>query len=153
MPSSPNHFRVAAIAVCALGLALAAVAADPTKPGAPPPNRPQAGAMVPPAPIALIVRDVQTGLLRAATAQEIQAMASEIDQLLGRGKTTSKVVRLPDGSTARSMTGNFANGTVARRNADGTIETGCFDEPEPAKAFLGLVHAKPAPAPAKAEGR
>jgi hypothetical protein len=98
----------------------------------------------------VIVRDAQTGMLRPATAQEIQTMAAQIDALLGRGQPDSRTIKLPDGSSSFAVTGNFANGTVARRNADGTVEIGCFDEPDPAKAFLGLAPGTQVP-PAKQE--
>jgi hypothetical protein len=137
MSNRPTHIRFVVVMACALALAVVATATQPKAPGAQPPDTPQATAQA--APRVVIVRDAQTGMLRPATAQEAQTMASQIDQLLGRGPTATRRVTLPDGSTAFALTGNFANGTVARRNADGTIETVCFDEPGPAKVFLGLV--------------
>jgi hypothetical protein len=125
---------ITSIAVCALALSLPAPAAEPRAPKEP---------VV--APNAVVVRDAKTGTLRPATAQEIQAAAAEIDRFLGRGTPVKETVRLADGKTAVQLTGNFTSGFVARRNADGKLEIFCFDEPEPAKRFLGLVPAAPAP--------
>ncbi|MBI4916096.1 MAG: hypothetical protein HY825_09640 [Acidobacteria bacterium] len=151
MSNSPNRFRIVAVMACALALAVVATATEPKTPGAQPPDTPQASAQA--APRAVIVRDAQTGMLRLATAQELQSMAAEIDRLLARGPATPKQSRLADGSMSTVYTGNFDHGVLARRTADGTIEIGCFDEPGPAKAFLGLVPGSPAPAPVKGEGR
>jgi hypothetical protein len=147
MSNSPTRFRIVALMACALALAVVATAADPKGPAAPS-DAPQASAQA--APRVVIVRDAQTGTLRPATALEIQTMAGQIDALLGRGQTATHQVTLADGSKATVLTGNFVHGTVARRNADGTIEIGCFDDPDPAKAFLSLVPGIQVP-PAKQE--
>lgn len=151
MSSRPTRIRIAVVMACAVALAVVATAAEPKAPGAQPPGTPQATAQA--APRVVIVRDAQTGMLRPATAQETQTMAAEIDRLLVRGPATPKQSTLADGTVSTVYTGNFDFGVVARKNADGTLEIGCFDEPAPAKAFLGLVPGSPAPAPAKGEGR
>ena len=147
MSSRPTRTRFVVVMACALALAVVATAADPKGPAAPS-DAPQASAQA--APRVVIVRDAQTGTLRPATALEIQTMAGQIDALLGRGQTATHQVTLADGSKATVLTGNFVHGTVARRNADGTIEIGCFDDPDPAKAFLSLVPGIQVP-PAKQE--
>ena len=147
MSSRPTRTRFVVVMACALALAVVATAADPKGPAAPS-DAPQASAQA--APRVVIVRDAQTGTLRPATALEIQTMAGQIDALLGRGQTATRQVTLADGSEATVLTGNFVHGTVARRNADGTIEIGCFDDPDPAKAFLSLVPGIQVP-PAKQE--
>lgn len=148
MSSRPTRTRFVVVMACALALAVVAAATEPKAPGAQPPDTPQATAQA--APRVVIVRDAQTGMLRPATAQEVQTMAGQIDALLGRGQTATRQVTLADGSKATVLTGNFVHGTVARRNADGTIEIGCFDDPDPAKAFLSLVPGIQVP-PAKQE--
>jgi hypothetical protein len=148
MSNRPTRIRIAVVMACAMALAVAATATEPKAPGAQPPDTPQASAQA--ASRVVIVRDAQTGMLRAATAQEVQTMAGQIDALLGRGQTATRKVRLADGSTATVLTGNFVHGTVARRNVDGTVEIGCFDEPDPARAFLSLVPGNQVP-PAKQE--
>jgi len=147
MSSRPTRTRFVVVMACALALAVVATAADPKGPAAPS-DAPQASAQA--APRVVIVRDAQTGTLRPATALEIQTMAGQIDALLGRGQTATHQVTLADGSKATVLTGNFVHGTVARRNADGTIEIGCFDDPDPAKALLSLVPGIQVP-PAKQE--
>jgi hypothetical protein len=134
-----KSIRGLAVALFAAGLALTAVAADPRGTKAAPAANPQASAKAPAAPNAVIVRDTQTGQLRPATAQEIQALAAELDQLFDRKASAEKPVRMPNGSTAYAVTGNFGSGSVVRRNADGKLETGCFDEAAPAKKFMGLT--------------
>jgi hypothetical protein len=134
-----KSIRGLTVAVFAGGLALTAVAADSKSGQAAPSANPQASAKAPAAPSAVTVRDVKTGQVRPATAQEIQALAAELDQLFDRKASAEKPVRMPNGSTAYTVTGNFASGSVARRNADGKLETGCFDEAAPAKKFMGLT--------------
>lgn len=129
-----KHIRGVAVAVFAAGLALTAAAADKAAPAA----TPQVSAKAPAAPAAVIVRDTRTGQLRAATAQEIKALAAEVDRLLDRGTAVEKPLRMPGGATAYSLTDNYTNVVVARRNADGKIETACFDDATPAKKFMGL---------------
>lgn len=132
-----KSFGVVAVAALAAGLALNAVAADSKSGAAAPSASSQASAKASPVPV--VVRDARTGQQRAATAQEIQTIASEIDQLFDRKASAEKPVRMPNGSTAYAVTGNFPSVTIARRNADGKVETGCFDEAAPAKKFLGLT--------------
>lgn len=146
MPIGNRAMRCFGVSACALILAPAAMAADAPGSGAAPARRAESPAS--PAPSAVIVRDAKTGLLRPATPQEIQAVASEVDRLLARGTAPQTAVKLPDGATAYKMTGNLANGAVARRNPDGKIEISCFDEPDAAKRFMGLVPGAP-PVPSK----
>ncbi len=151
MSKSPARLRIAVVMACALALAVAATATDPKAPGTQPPDTPQATAQA--APRVVIVRDVQTGRLRVATAQEIQVMADQIDQWLNRSTVGLKEVARPDNAKSVDLQGRFMHGTIARIGPDGKIEQFCTDDAEAAKAFLGLSPARPAPAPAKAEGR
>jgi hypothetical protein len=144
-----KQIRGVAVAASVLGLALTAAAAETKGSQAAPSASPQTSAQV--APVAVIIRDVKTGQVRPATAQEVKALASEVDRMFDRGTGVEKPIRMANGSTAYVLSGNFANGTVARRNADGKIETGCFDEAGPAKRFMGLEPEPLAPATVKAQ--
>lgn len=146
-----KHIRGVAVAVFAAGLALTAAAADTGGGKAAPAATPQVSAKAPAAPAAVIVRDTRTGQLRAATAQEIKALAAEVDRLLDRGTAVEKPLRMPGGATAYSLTDNYTNVVVARRNADGKIETACFDDATPAKKFMGLSPDGVPSTPAKVE--
>ena len=148
-----KHIRGVAGAVFAVGLTLTAAAAEPKSGKAAPATNPQASAKAPVrvAPGAVIVRDVKTGQIRPASAQEIKVLAGEVDQLLDRGPGVEKPVRMSNGTTAYQVTGNFGSAAVARRNADGKLEIGCFDEASPARRFLGLEVDPIVPATVKAE--
>ncbi len=148
-----RHIRGAAVAASVLGLALSASAAEPKGGQAAPSASPQVSAQTPTqaAPFTVVVRDARTGQLRSASAQEVTALAAEIDRLLDRGPGVEKTVKMANGSTAYMVSGNFGSWALARRNAEGKIETGCFDESGPAKRFLGLEGAPVAPATVKAE--
>ncbi|MBI5444554.1 MAG: hypothetical protein HY900_25490 [Deltaproteobacteria bacterium] len=148
-----KQIRGVAVAASVLGLALTAAAADTKGSQAAAPAGPQVSALAPArvAPVAVVVRDVKTGQVRPATAQEIKALASEVDRLLDRGASAEKPIRMANGSTAYQVNGNFGSWTAARRNADGKLETGCFDEAGPAKRFLGFEGDPVAPATVKAE--
>lgn len=146
-----KQIRTGAVAALTAGLALTAVAAEPKGEPAAPAAGVQASVKAQPVPAPVIVRDARTGQLRSATAPEIQALAAEIDRMFERGASAEKAVKMPNGSTKYSISGNFASGTFARRNADGKIETGCFDEAGPAKQFMGLAGAPVAPATPGAE--
>jgi hypothetical protein len=153
MVISWKHIRGVAVAVFAAGLALTAAAADTKAGKAAPAADPQVSAKAPAqaAPVVVIVRDVKTGQARPATAQEVKVLAGEVDQLLDRGPGVERPVRMPNGTTAYQVTGNFGSAAIARRNADGKLETGCFDEAGPAKRFLGLEGDPVVPATVKAE--
>lgn len=140
----------AALAVFTTGLALTAIAAEPRQ-QAPAGAEAAVKANAQAAPAAVIVRDVKTGQLRVATAQEIQALAAEVDQLFDRKASAERPVKQSNGSTAYAVSGSFASWTVARRNADGKIETVCVDDAAPAKKFMGLTPDGVPSTPAKVE--
>ena len=148
-----KQIRGLAVAASVLGLALTAAAADTKGSQSAPSASPEASAQAPVrvAPVAVIVRDARTGQVRPATALEVKALAGEVDRMFDRGTGVEKPIKMANGSTAYTVSGNFANGTVARRNADGKIEIGCFDEAGPAKRFLGLEAEPLVPATAKAQ--
>ncbi len=112
---------------------------------------PKAQQAAPAVPVAVFIRDTKTGMLRAATAAEVAAMAAQIDRLLDRSSTGLSEEKRPDGSVTVDMKGHFQHGTLARIGADGKLEKICTDDAEQAKAFLGLIPARPATA--KAEER
>jgi hypothetical protein len=47
-------------------------------------------------------------------------------------------VRHADGSVSMDLEGRFQNVTVAKVNADGTVEQSCVDNPRAAAKFFGI---------------
>ena len=91
----------------------------------------------------VVTRDPETGELRNATA-------AEREKLLGRRPAASAehtVVTLPDGTRMMRLGPDHAVYSVARKNPDGTLTSGCVHGTGEAEAF---TEAAPSPAPAPA---
>jgi hypothetical protein len=82
--------------------------------------------------------DPQTGQIKPLTPEEAQRLADGLKSMLN--KSTDGLVQVPhaDGSVAMDLQGRFQNVTLARVNADGTLEKSCVDEPQAAAQFLGI---------------
>jgi len=77
-----------------------------------------------------VVKDAETGQLRAPTAAEAAALKSQVDAAKARQRsvpqTVTKVVH-PKGYVGWQMTDESMSMSVAVRKADGSIERQCFD--------------------------
>lgn len=96
-----------------------------------------------------VVRDAETGKLRAATASELadlaQARTANAAPLRGARTvpTTPLVRRLATGALRSRMTDDFSTYSVVTRQADGSLAQVCVESAEAAAALV----ARPAPAP------
>jgi hypothetical protein len=100
----------------------------------------------------VVVRDAETGQLRAATAAEVQAMnktsgtgrsANAVQPRIGMntGKLNPQPIQHADGTVEQELDASTLSYTVAKRNADGSISMVCVTgKDEEAKALA----AKPA---------
>ena len=82
--------------------------------------------------------DPQTGQIKPMSPEEAQKLAEGLKTMLNRSTEGLVRERHADGSVSMDLKGRFQNVTVARRNADGTIEQACIDEPEAAAKFFGI---------------
>ena len=97
-----------------------------------------------------VVRDAQTGALRAPTAAEIRSMegagarkASTPVGLLS-GRANPQPVTLANGTVSQELTTEHLMYSVARRNPDGSISQYCVSGEESANAVLkGKAQSKP----------
>jgi len=108
-----------------------------------------APAAAPPSPGAsnmVVTRDPETGALRNATA-------AERETLFGRRPLATpepQVVTLPDGTRMMRLGPEHASLSVARKNPDGTLTSGCVHGTAEARAFVEEASG-PVPAPAAPE--
>lgn len=96
-----------------------------------------------------VVRDAQTGELRAPTAAEIRTMEGKAARKaapvgLLTGKADPQPVTMANGTVAQELTSEHLMYSVARRNPDGTISQYCVNGEESANAVLkGKALSKP----------
>ncbi|MFI5180624.1 MAG: post-PEP-CTERM-1 domain-containing protein [Thermoanaerobaculia bacterium] len=101
-----------------------APAGDATKPAAPTPE--SAGKT---APQMIVVKDPQTGELRAPTAAEVEALAAATPapKLATSGATTT-VEKLLSGRVRAKLGPEYMRYSVVRKNPDGTLSFDCVPE-------------------------
>jgi hypothetical protein len=147
------HARRLTLAALPLALALAAAAAAAAAPSGPeaapaPVADPAAAQTATPAAPAtptspgglVAARDPETGELRAPTAEEMAALASELAPL--RSHEGLVPVTLPDGTVMVDVQGRFLEFALATRVPNQAIVTHCTGDP--AQVVALLTGAKPA---------
>jgi hypothetical protein len=82
--------------------------------------------------------DPQTGQIKPLSPEEAQKLADGLKTMLNKSTDGLKQVHHADGSVSMDLKGRFQNVVVARKNADGTLEQSCVDEPEAAAQFFGI---------------
>jgi hypothetical protein len=82
--------------------------------------------------------NTQTGEMKPLTQEEAQRLANALAPMLDDSADGLKQVRHADGSVSMDLEGRFQNVTVARVNADGTIEQSCVDNPRAAANFFRI---------------
>ena len=82
--------------------------------------------------------DPQTGQIKPLTPAEAQQLADGLKRMLNKSTEGLVQEKHPDGSTSIDLQGRFRNVTLARVNADGTIERACVDNPLAAARFFGI---------------
>ena len=137
-------------ALCPKGKAKVSAAGkkNATKPKAAVATAPEHQTAAPPAPAPgaanmVVTRDPETGELRNATG-------AEREKLVGRRPLATpepQVVTLPDGTRMMRLGPEHASLSVARKNPDGTLTSGCVHGTAEARAF---VEEAPGPVPAPA---
>ncbi len=80
--------------------------------------------------------DPKTGQLKVLSDEEKKVWRSRLEGMLNRSTQGLRAVEHRDGTKTIDLQGRFPMVMLARRNADGTYTTACFDEIEPAMAFL-----------------
>ena len=129
-----------------LFLSSPALAEEPKDPKDPKATAPAAEGAGKAAPRMIVVRDPDTGLLRAATAKEIEALrAAGIKPGLAKSAPATTVETLPSGRVRAQLGPEYFRYSVVRRNPDGTLSEECV----PAAKLDAAVSApttKPAPA-------
>lgn len=89
-----------------------------------------------------VVRDAESGKLRAATADEQAALRSQS----AKGRVRAAAAPLPlqkfhkSGARGARLTKEFLSSSVAVRKADGTLEKQCFDAHGAAEAAVQSGH-------------
>jgi len=99
---------------------------------------------VPAASGLMVVRDAETGKLRAPTAEEWQVLATSFDPL-NRSDAGLVERHYPDGHVSVVLDGRFQSMTLLRRDAaTGEIDPTCTDNAETAGLLLtGAIEADP----------
>ena len=82
--------------------------------------------------------DVQTMQQRPLTREEAQQMADALKQMANQSTDGLVQVRQGDGTVSMDLDGRFQNVVLAKKNADGTVEQACVDNPTSGAAFLGI---------------
>ena len=80
------------------------------------------------APRMIVVRDPDTGRLRAATAKEIEALRAAgagLKPAFATGARTTTVETLPSGRKRAQLGPEYFRYSVVRKNADGTLSEEC----------------------------
>jgi hypothetical protein len=85
-----------------------------------------------------IIFDKATGTVRKPTADETDAMVSQISVLTNRSSEGLTVKQGPNGMKSVDLEGRSNAVTLGRANADGTTEIRCVFSVEEAAEFLGL---------------
>lgn len=87
-----------------------------------------------------VVRDADSGKLRAATGQEMQAMQAAKAKMALRFAPAPTLQKYhPNGARGVRLTDEFMSSSVAVRNPDGSVQMQCL---EPGHSALG-AHAHP----------
>lgn len=86
-----------------------------------------------------ITVDKQTGQRRLPTAEETLELVDTLAAMTNNSTEGLQETTLPNGVKAIDLQGRFAPVTLARPNADGTMELKCVTGFEEAAEFLGLV--------------
>ena len=140
---------VTALSAAGLGLALAALSTLPM-PAVAHGDHDAAAAAATPAGVdgsanLTVVRDPESGLLRAPTADEFNAMqlrAAESQSLRVAPAVPMQKYR-SNGARGARMTDDFMSFAVAVRKADGSVDTQCFETKQAAEAALNTPLARP----------
>ena len=82
--------------------------------------------------------DTQSGEVKPLTAEEAQKLANGLAPMLDDSADGLVQVKHADGSVSMDLQGRFQNVTVARVNADGTMEQACVDNPRAAAKFFRI---------------
>ena len=92
-----------------------------------------------------VVRDPETGLLRAPTADELSAMQLRAakSQSLRVAPAVPMQKYHSSGARGARMTDDFMSFAVAVRKADGSVDTQCFETKQAAEAALNTPLARP----------
>lgn len=85
-----------------------------------------------------ILINQQTGEVKPLTQEEAQRLANGLAPMLDNSTDGLTQVRHADGSVSMDLQGRFQNVTVARVNADGTIDQSCVDNPRAAAKFFRI---------------
>ena len=80
----------------------------------------------------------QTGEIKPLTQEEAQKLANGLAPMLDDSADGLVQVKHADGSVSMDLQGRFQNVTVARINADGTMEQSCVDNPRAAAKFFRI---------------
>lgn len=80
-----------------------------------------------------VIRDAESGALRAPTAAELKTLAP--GGFLKRTSTGLRGEERPDGTLVLNLHGAFLSASVAKVEADGDIATGCVESPSGYDAF------------------
>lgn len=121
---------------------------DPKEPKEPKASAPAAESAGKAAPRMIVVKDPDTGQLRAATAKEIEALrAASIKPALATAAPATTVETLPSGRKRALLGPEYSRYSVVRKNPDGSLSSDCvpgskLDEAVSAPAST----TKPAPA-------
>jgi len=89
-----------------------------------------------------IMVDKQTGKRRLPTAEETQELVNTLVAMTNSSTEGLQETTLPNGAKMINLQGRFAPVTLARPNADGTMEVKCVTSFAEAIEFLGLVEDK-----------
>ena len=82
--------------------------------------------------------DTQSGEIKPLTAEEAQKLANGLAPMLDDSADGLVQVKHADGSVSMDLQGRFQNVTVARINADGTMEQACVDNARAAARFFRI---------------
>lgn len=101
---------------------------------------------------ATVVRDAETGQLRAPTAEEARALRAQGtrgDSRASSAQSAQRQIRHKDGSVEMQLDESSMMYSVAQRHADGSIARACVQGEEQAKAVAAMPQgfAKPLRAP------
>lgn len=127
------------------GVLILSSAAFAEEPKAPQPAAESAGKA---APRMVVVKDPETGQLRAPTSKELEALrkASPKQAFATAGEPTS-VEKLASGRVRARLGPEYLRYSVVRKNPDGTFSSDCV----PASKVDGVLHASPPAAKNAAE--
>ena len=82
--------------------------------------------------------DTQSGEIKPLTAEEAQKLANGLAPMLDDSADGLVQVKHADGSVSMDLQGRFQSVTVARVNADGTMEQACVDNARAAAKFFRI---------------